>query len=148
MGPPFGMGANPFRGFFGMSQVTLTVGQTIKFTDPSGRFFSATNRSITGNASGSFVFTVTSVFKSGYTLTLTSGLITIGSQKFTVTGGSAQIGPFARELVGQGAAGSSVQFLFQGQVNAKSNTVSGGAATLDLKNGSNEYLVMLRPASS
>ncbi len=125
----------------------LKVGDTITLSNLEGRFRQVGNQSVRGNASGSFTFTVTGVFKSGYTLSMTSGTIVIGDQTYTVNGGSLQGGPHGRSLVGQGTAGSGVQFLIHTVVHGKT-AATNGMVMLDLQNGTTEYMVHLRTATS
>lgn len=147
LGPGHRGGFGPDMDHGGYAALNLTVGQTISFKD-TGRYVDASNHTIRGNASATLTFTVNAVYKAGYTLTLTSGTITIGAKTYSVSGGSAQLGPFGRHLVGQGTASGGASFLLRGVVGSHNGTIQGGPAGLDFKSGSAEYLVMLRHSSA
>lgn len=128
-------------------RLNLTVGQTITLTDLSGKYVQIGNRTIRGNASGSFTFTVTGVFKQGIALSITSGTITLGDHTYTVNSGSVQSGPHGKNLVGQGTAGDGVHFLIHATIH-RTATTPHGMVMLDLQNGTTEYMVLLRTATS
>jgi hypothetical protein len=121
----------------------LSVGQTITITSTMGTFRVVGDPSLHGNASGTMTFTVTNALKAGYILTLTSGEIVINGTTYTITSGSAQTGPYAEVLVGQGQTSSSGVFL----IGADAQGNFGGALTthvkLDFSSGSTEYIVVL-----
>lgn len=129
-------------------RINLTLGQTVTLSGLIGRFVNADNRSIRGNASGSFTFTVTGVFKAGYTLSITSGAFKIGDTTYTVTGGSVELGPYGRWMTGSGAAGQGVNFLIHAGFHGTDTATPHARVLLDVQNGSTEYLVMLRTAPS
>jgi hypothetical protein len=128
-------------------RLNLNIGDTITLSDLQGRYKQVGNSSIRGNASGSFTFTVTGSFKNGYTLSITSGSITIGNSTYTVNNGSAQIPGHARQMIGQGTAGNGVAFLIHAVIRGEPSSAH-GMVMLDLKNESAEYLVFLRSTSS
>ncbi len=125
----------------------LKVGETIILSDLEGRFRQVGKESNEGNASGSFTFTVTGAFNAGYALSITSGTIKIGDQTYTVNSGSAQTGYYGRDVVGQGTAGSGVQFLLHAMIRGTATTPH-GMVMLDLQNGTTEYQVLLRATPS
>lgn len=136
--------AGPGRGgpFGQQAQVSLSVGQTITITSTSGEYMVASNHSENGTASGTLTFTVTGKLSEGYTLSITSGSLVVGSTTYTVTSGSAQMGPNAAQMEGQGATSSSGVFLLSASAHG---SFAGSSATvsLDLSSGSSEYLVFL-----
>ena len=125
----------------------LKVGDTITLSNLDGRFRQVGNESIRGNASGSFTFTVTGVFKQGYVLSITSGTIKVGDQTYTVNEGTVQTGHYGREMTGQGTAGSGVQFIIHAKIHGTAAAPK-GMVMLDLENGSTEYMVLLRAVPS
>jgi len=146
--PPFfnGGGGRHQRGgfpFFQGPPANLTVGQTIVLTSTSGQFRTINDSGSNGTASGSLTFTVTGMLSQGYTLSLTSGSITVGGTQYTISSGTAQTGPAAITLQGQGTTSSSGNFLIQAQARG-SLAGSSASAFIDLKAGSTEYLVALQ----
>ena len=134
----------PGRGgpFGAQSAANLTVGQTITITSTSGEYLVASNHSENGTASGSLTFTVTGKLSEGYTLSITSGKLVVGSTTYTVTSGSAQMGRGAAELQGQGATSSSGAFLVSASAHG-SFAGSSANVSLDLTSGTSEFLVFL-----
>ncbi len=144
-GPGWGpFGAGPLRGGHGLGQqpANLTVGQTITITSSSGNYVVVGNHDQNGTASGTLTFTVTGKLAGGYTLSITSGSLVVSGTTYTVSSGSAQMGRDAARLVGQGATSSSGEFLVTASAHG---SFVGTTATmsLDLSNGSTEYLVFL-----
>ena len=134
----------PGRGgpFGAQSQANLTVGQTITITSTSGEYALASNHTQTGTASGTLTFTVTGKLSQGYTLSITSGSLVVGGTTYTVTSGTAQMDNSASQLEGQGATSSSGAFLLSASAHG-SFAGSSASVSLDLTNGSTEYLVFL-----
>jgi len=139
------LGGAPMRGGprgFGQQQVNVNIGQTITITSTSGRYVVVGNHDQNGTASGTLTFTVTGKLAGGYTLSISSGSIVVNGTTYTVSSGSAQMGRDAARLVGQGATSSSGEFLVSATAHG---SLVGSTATmsLDLSNGSTEYLVFL-----
>lgn len=123
-------------------QPSLTVGQTITVTSTSGEYFVVGNRSENGTASGTLTFTVTGQLARGYTLSISSGSVVVNGTTYTVSSGSAQMGRGAAGLVGQGTTSPTGSFIVSSTAHG---SFVGTTATmsLDLTNGSTEYLVFL-----
>lgn len=136
---PFGMGP----GFFAQGPpANLAVGQTITLTSTSGQYREINDSSVNGSASGTLTFTVTGKLAEGYTLSLTIGSVTVGSTSYTISSGSAQTGPAASSIQGQGNTSSSGNFIIQAQARG---SFAGTSSTIrmDLSAGGSEYLVVL-----
>jgi len=131
-----------------LTRINLTLGQTITLTGLAARYVDADNKTIRGNASASFTFTVTGVFRAGYTLSLSSGTFKIGDTSYTVSGGSVTLGRYGREIVGSGSAGQGVSFLIRAGFLPNATGATKSRVMLDVKNGSAEYLVGLRTPKS
>jgi hypothetical protein len=121
----------------------LSVGQTITITSTMGTFRVVGDASENGNASGTMTFTVTNALKAGYILTLTSGEIVINGTTYTITSGSAQTGPYAEVLVGQGQTSSGGVFLLSANAQGNFGGVLTAHTKLDFSSGSTEYIVVL-----
>ena len=124
------------------STVSLTVGQTITVTSSQGSYYVVGTPSNNGTASGSVTFTVTSKLSQGYTLSITSGSIVVGGTTYTISSGSAQTGPLADAISGQGTTTPTGQFLLQGLARG-SFAGTTGLLHLDFQAGSTEYAVAL-----
>ena len=124
----------------------LTVGETITFTSTAGQYRNFTNATPIGNASGTVTFTVTGALREGYTLSLTSGSLTLGSTTISVTGGSAVMGEYQANLVGSGTiSGGSMIFHATARPSLLGNF---NIFSIDLQSGGQEYLVLLQVTSS
>ena len=125
--------------------VNLTVGQTITVTSSSGSYYVVGTPSSNGTASGTVTFTVTSRLSEGYALSITSGSIVVGGTTYTVSSGTAQTGPSADIISGQGTTTPTGQFLLHGDaIGTFAGTIS--QLFLDFKAGSTEYAVTLTGA--
>jgi hypothetical protein len=124
------------------SQVSLTVGQTITVTSTQGEYRTVGSSSTNGTASGTVTFTVTGKLSQGYTLSLTSGSLTVAGTTYTVSSGSAQMSLSATTIAGQGTTTPTGQFIVQASAHG---TFAGTSASmsLDFTNGTTEYLVSL-----
>ncbi len=124
------------------SEVNLTVGQTITVTSSSGEYFVVGSPSTNGTASGTLTFTVTGKLSGGYTLSITSGSLTVAGTTYTVSSGSATMSLFGTEISGQGTTGPSGSFILQATAHG---TFVGTSASLslDFTNGTTEYQVTL-----
>ena len=132
----------PGREFGLRSTVNLAVGQTITVTSSQGSYHVVGTPSNNGTASGSVTFTVTSKLSEGYTLSITSGSIVVGGTTYTISSGSAQTGPLADAISGQGTTTPTGQFLLQGLARG-SFAGTTGLLHLDFEAGSTEYAVTL-----
>ncbi len=125
---------------------TLAVGQSFTIASTQGHFRVVGDGSQNGNASGSATFTVTGKFAGGYSLSVTSGSIDVNGTTYTISSGSAETGPYAHHLVGQGtttsAAAASGAFLVRATARG---SFAGEYATmsLDLQSGTTEYAIFL-----
>jgi hypothetical protein len=125
---------------------TLAVGQTFTITSTSGHFFVVGDKAENGTASGSATLAVTGKFARGYSLSITAGSITFNGTTYTISGGSAEMGPRAHHMVGQGtttsAAATSGAFLMRATARG---SFAGQYATvsLDLQSGTTEYAIFL-----
>ena len=124
----------------------LTVGETITFTSTSGVYTNFTIAKPIGNASGTVTFTVTGSLREGYTLTLTSGSLSLGTTTVAITGGSAIMGTGQASLQGSGTVGGGA-IIFHAV--AHPNLVSSfNTFVIDLQTGGQEYLVLLQVTTS
>jgi hypothetical protein len=129
----------------------LTVGQTITITSTSGHFHVVGNRSETGPASGTVTLTVTGKFANGYSLSITTGSLDVNGTTYAIASGSAEMGPYAHHMVGQGttvpavtAAGTTTSGTFLMRSTAHGSFAGEYAtATLDLQTGATEYAISL-----
>ena len=137
----FGPGSGRF-GFGPQSAPTLSVGQTITISSAQGEYYVAGTPSTNGTASGTITFTVTAKLTEGYTLSISSGSIVIGTTTYTISSGSAQMGRSASQITGQGTTTSSGQFLLQGSARG-SFAGTTGQFFIDFQAGSTEYAVAL-----
>ncbi|MDG6898357.1 MAG: hypothetical protein JRN24_01320 [Nitrososphaerota archaeon] len=125
------------------NRLNLSVGQTITLANLTGRYSNADNATIRGNSSGSITLTVTGVFKEGYTLSFTSGYVSIKGINYAITGGTVTIGPDGQWATGSGTLSSSGQFIAHVAIHGTSTSPANGRAVLDVKIGGSEYLVFL-----
>jgi hypothetical protein len=153
-GPPSFFGGGQFPG--GMAggfaplqgpAANLTVGQTITLTSTNGSYQVFNDSSVNGTASATLTFTVTGKLAEGYTLSLSNGTITVGSNAYTVSSGSAQTGPSASNLQGQGATSSSGDFIVQAQARGSFAGTTAHVG-LDLNVNGTDYLVNLQTTAS
>jgi hypothetical protein len=120
----------------------LSVGRSITLTSIAGGFRQANDKSVNGTASGSLSFSVTRVYARGYSLTVTGGSIAFNGATYSVSGGTAELGPYGSRLVGQGDA-VTAQFLFGGRSLGRFGGTGYGVLGIDLKSGLDEYIVRL-----
>lgn len=124
------------------NQVSISVGQTFTITSTSGEYHVPGNPKTNGTASGTLTFTVTGKLSQGYTLSVTSGSLTVAGTTYTVASGTAQMGRGAASLAGQGTTNPAGTFLLSASAHG-TFVGSSGTASLDLQAGSSEYLVFL-----
>ena len=131
---------------FGLPSVTsLAVGQTITVASSQGSFYVIGTPSTNGTASGTITFTVTAKLAEGHTLSVTGGTLVIGGTTYTISSGTAQTGPSADLIAGQGTTTPTGQFLLQGAARGSFADTT-GQALLDFQAGSTEYAVALTGA--
>jgi hypothetical protein len=129
----------------------LTVGQVFTIASTQGHFYVVGDKSENGTASGTMTFTVTGKFAGGYSLSITTGSIDVNGTTYAVSSGSAESGPHAHHMVGQGstatvgttsATATSGAFLMRATARG---TFGGEYATmsLDLQSGTTEYAIFL-----
>jgi len=121
----------------------LTAGQTITFTSTNGKYVQIGAPTNAGTASGTVTFTVTAAFKAGYALSITAGSLTIGTNSYTVTSGSAEMGPYQAHLVGQGQTSGSGSFLVAAGAHARFGGSTYNTLRFDMTVGGTEYGVLL-----
>jgi len=129
----------------------LTVGQTITITSTSGDFHVVGNKSATGPASGTVTLTVTGKFANGYTLSITNGSLDVNGTTYAIASGSAEMGPYAHHMVGQGttttvatSSGTTTSGTFLMRATARGSFAGEYATeTLDLQTGATEYAISL-----
>jgi hypothetical protein len=145
LGPWAGPSGRMHQGeLFGQPQsaVSLSVGQTITVASTSGEYATVSTSSTNGTASGTMTFTVTGKLSQGYTLSLTSGSLTIAGSTYTVSSGSAQMNPSATMISGQGTTTPTGQFMVHAMAHGNFVGLS-GSVSLDFTNGTTEYYVIL-----
>jgi len=121
----------------------LVLGQSITMTSISGGYKELGKPSVNGTATGSLSLQVTGVFKGGYALAVTGGTLSFGGATYTISGGSAELGPYGVHMVGQAQAGSSAQLLFAARNLGAFGTSTYGVLRVDLTSVSNEFGVKL-----
>lgn len=98
-----------------------------------------------GNSTGSFTFKVTNSSSDGIVLTIVSGSFTINGTTYTVSGGNVTLNQGDESGFGQGTASGGATFDIH-VAGIHGNTTSSamvGAIKLDVKVGSNDFLVIL-----
>ncbi len=137
----------------------LTVGEKLTFSNLTGHWIAFTqmpgeddhgNDSSpmgvkSGNATGSFTFTVTSHSSDGYNLTISSGSFTINGTTYTVSSGHLALNEGGESGFGSGTASGGATFEIH-VAGIHGNTTSAamvGAIKLDVKVGQSGYLVIL-----
>ena len=126
----------------GGARVQLSTGQTITLTSVAGRYWEVGDRAVNGTASGTMTLQVSVAFRAGYSLTVTGGSLDINGTTYTISGGSALLGPYGAHLLGQGQAGTA-QFLFGGRDLGTFGGTNHAIFHVDLKDGSSEFVARL-----
>lgn len=141
--PGFGGGGQRYGGpGQGQGQkVNVTDGETFTVTSTSGEYRVVGSTDENGTASGTITFNVTGSLTSGDTLSI-SGTVVIDGTTYTIATGTAQMSPSATSISGQGTTTPSGDFLLQASAHG-SFVGSNGQVSLDLSNGTTEYLVSL-----
>ena len=121
----------------------LAIGQAFTLTSISGGYREIGDPAINGTASGSLTFQVKEVFKGGYSLSVTGGQLSFDGTIYTVTAGTAELGPHGVHMVGQAEAGSSAQMIFDGRNLGRFGETNYGTLRVDLASGSREFGIKL-----
>ncbi len=127
------------------SQVNLAVGRTITVSSTSGEYTTVSSSSTNGTASGTLTFTVTGKLSQGYTLSLTSGNLSIAGTTYAISSGSAQMDPTGVTISGQGTTSPTGQFIVHARAHG-TFVGSSASVSLDFTNGTTEYQVTLSSA--
>ena len=122
--------------------IQLTSGQTITLTSVAGGYWVVGDRNVNGTASGSMTLQVSGDLTGGYILSVTGGSLNINGTTYTISSGSAELGPHGLCMVGNGQAGTA-QFLFLDRNLGRFGTTSYGVLRVDLKGGSSEFAARL-----
>jgi hypothetical protein len=123
-------------------KIQLTDGQTITLTSVAGGWWVVGDRATNGTASGMMTFQVTGVLKGGYIISVTGGSFNINGVTYSISSGSAELGPHRIYMIGNGQAGTA-QFLFQARSLGKFGNTAYGVLRVDLKDGTSEYAARL-----
>ena len=123
-------------------RIQLTDGQAITLTSVAGGYWVVGDRASNGTASGTMTLQVSGVLKAGYIISVTGGSFDINGTTYTISGGSAQLGPHGAHAVGNGQAGSA-QFLFLDRNLGKFGSTNYGVLRVDLKDGTSEFAARL-----
>jgi len=140
-------GANPTQLLQNLNRavpekISYSAGQTITLTSVAGGYHEVGNPSVNGTASGTLTLQVTGVFARGYSLTITGGSFDINGTTYTVSGGSAEMGPYGYHMVGQGQAGTA-SFLFGFRDLGRFGSSNYAIVGVDLNAGSSQWLSRL-----
>jgi len=122
--------------------IQLTDGQTITLTSVAGGWWVVGDRATNGTASGTMTLQVTGVLKGGYIISVTDGSFNINGATYSISSGSAELGPHRIYMVGNGQAGTA-QFLFQDRSLGRFGSTAYGVLRVDLKDGASEYAARL-----
>ncbi len=128
--------------YMSAQKIQLTSGQTITLASVAGGYWVVGERAANGTASGTITLQVTGDLTAGYILSVTGGSISVNGTTYTVSSGSAELGPHALYIVGQGQAGTA-QFLFLDRNLGKFGNTDYGVLRVDLKDGSSEFAARL-----
>ena len=123
-------------------KVQLSSGQTITLSSVAGGYWEVGDRSVNGTASGSMTLQVSGALKGGYIISVTGGTFSINGVTYTISSGSAELGPRGVYMVGQGQAGSA-QFLFLDRSLGRFGSTNYGVLRIDLKDGTSEFAARL-----
>ncbi len=122
--------------------IQLASGQTITLTSVAGGYWVVGDRNTNGTASGSMTLQVSGDLTGGYILNITGGSFNINGNTYTISSGSAELGPHGLYMVGNGQAGTA-QFLFVDRDLGKFGSTNYGVLRVDLKDGSSEFAARL-----
>ena len=121
-----------------LDKVQLSVGQTITLTSVAGGYWEVGDRAVNGTASGSMTLQVTGAFAGGYSLSVTGGSLSIAGTTYSVSSGSAELGPYGIHMVGQGQS-ENAQFLFGVRSLGRFGSTTYAILRVDLSNGSTQF---------
>ena len=121
-----------------LDKVQLSVGQTITLTSVAGGYWEVGDRAVNGTASGSMTLQVTGAFAGGYSLSVTGGSLSIAGTTYSVSSGSAELGPYGIHMVGQGQS-ENAQFLFGDRSLGRFGSTTYAILRVDLSNGSTQF---------
>ena len=122
--------------------IQLFQGQTLTFTSVAGGFWVVGDRASNGTASGSLTVQVSDNFTGGYVLSVTGGSLDINGTTYSISSGSAELGPRGVYMAGHGQAGTA-QFLFLDRDLGRFGSASYGILRVDLKDGASEFAARL-----
>ena len=125
-----------------LHRIQLSTGQTITLASAAGGYWEVGDRAVNGTASGTVTFQVTGAFTGGYSLSVTGGSLSINGTTYTVSGGSAELGPYGIRMAGQGQSGTA-QFLFGAKDLGRFGSTNYAILRIDLKDGSSEFTARL-----
>jgi len=121
----------------------LTVGETFTVSGLAGHFANASDRDKRGNASGTFSFKVSAIYAEGCTLSITGGSFKLGSNTYTVTGGSIVLNHGGRFGEGSGTTSAGSFLIFIAGLHGNSKSANVGAVRFDFETGKSQFLVNL-----
>jgi hypothetical protein len=122
---------------------TFTTGQTITLASTSGSYFVVgTQGKTNGTASGTLTFTVSGQLTGGYILNV-GGSLTVNGTTYSVTSGSAVMGPGGSGIQGEGATSSSGSYILRATARGDFSGTTTASVSLDFSNGTTEYAVHL-----
>ncbi len=126
----------------GAQRIQLSPGQAITLTSVAGSYWTVGDRSVNGTSTGSMTLQVTGSLSGGYTLAVSGGSLGVNGTTYTITGGSAELGPYGVHAVGQGQGGTA-QFLFTVRDLGRFGSTNFGILRVDLKDGPSEFVARL-----
>ena len=126
-----------------LQKVDLKVGQTITIDSVAGGYQQVGNSAVNGTATGKMTLQVSGSLSRGFILSTTGGSISVNGTTYTISAGSAELGPYGVHMVGQGQAGTSAQFLFSVLNLGKFGSTNYGVLRVDLTTGSSEFVARL-----
>ncbi len=128
--------------YMSSQKIQLSAGQTITLTSVAGGYWVVGDRAVNGTASGSMTLQVSGALTGGYILSVTGGSLNINGITYTISSGSAELGPHGAYLAGNGQAGTA-QFLFLDRNLGKFGATNYGVLRVDLKDGTSEFAARL-----
>jgi hypothetical protein len=98
-----------------------------------------------GTAAGTMTLTVTGAYKAGYSLSITSGSLSINGTTYAFGTGNAVMGPYQAHLVGEGNVASATpgSFLFSAGAHANFQGRTYNTLRFDIQVNGEEYGVVL-----
>jgi hypothetical protein len=117
----------------------LKIGSVITFTTASGTYWPPGHRDKNSSAAATLEYTVTGVFNNGYSLSLTAGSVTLGDTNYSLTSGSAELGPHGGLMVGQAAGANGFQLLSRITNLGNFGSANYAIVGMDVNNGSAQF---------